>query len=417
MVLFTLLHLKIPFIRESLNAALKAVGKKIANHCEACHSAAAVSKGLIKDAGLKNQAELTMDGVSCDVCHSVKGHRHWQTPSHQPENCSLVLSPTRNDEDGPVLTKYGPFKPDEECGDDFHECKESALHMRSELCASCHQVYNYETHTPVEATYLEWKNGPYSINDIHCQDCHMVEIETFKKSADKLIRPEFEEYRHYFNGANYLLYYLTELAAKKVGDEDLADNVHHKYTMAIERLQAAAELEVSPIYRQNRLAEIKVRVHNRRAGHNLPTSLTNVRQMWLEVTVKDQSGNTLMSSGVVDKKGSLPENTRLFNSDGQDANHKFTMDPWEIHSFSRHDTIPPKGYRDVYYGISAPEGESVQVEIKLRYRQADQKVAEKILGLIPDNIHLESVYGLKEIPLLPIVDMVSQKLTFNGMVK
>ena len=27
---------------------------------------------------------------------------------------------------------------------------------------------------------------------------------------------------------------------------------------------------------------------------------------------------------------------------------------WKIISFSRHDTIPPKGYKDVYYGVTAP---------------------------------------------------------------
>ena len=92
--------------------------------------------------------------------------------------------------DGPVLTKYTAFPPEEGCGEGFHECVESPLHLTSELCASCHQVFHYETHTPLEATYTEWKNGPYAVNNIHCQDCHMVEIDTFKRSADEFIRPK-----------------------------------------------------------------------------------------------------------------------------------------------------------------------------------------------------------------------------------
>jgi hypothetical protein len=55
------------------------------------------------------------------------------------------------------------------------------------------------------------------------------------------------------------------------------------------------------------LVEIKVRVHNKRAGHHMPTSLTNIRQIWLEMTVKDQSGKVLMTTGTVGKDGSLPE--------------------------------------------------------------------------------------------------------------
>lgn len=403
---------KDPIYQGELNAALKAVGHEIANHCEACHTTAAVAKGEIKSTGLKDKSDLAMAGVSCDVCHSIKGHTGWQTPTHQPENCSLILSPAKDGKDGPVLTKYGPLKPSEECGEDFHECIESPLHMRSELCASCHEVYNYQTHTPIEATYTEWKKGPYSVNDIHCQDCHMVDIETFKRSADKLVRPAMDEYRHYFNGANYLLYYLTELAAKKAGDEELAANVHQKYEMAIQRLQAAAELTVTPVYQKENLTEIKVRVKNIRAGHNLPTSLTNVRQMWLEITATDSKGNVLMSSGTVDSEGNLPENIRIFNSDGQNSKFHFSMDPWEIQSFSRHDTIPPKGYKDVYYGILPSKNMPVTVEVKLRFRQADQKVAEKILGLLPNDIHLDAVYGLKKVPQLPIVDMVTKKVEF-----
>jgi len=408
------LAFKDPVYQGELNAAIKAVGHDIARQCEGCHTPAAMVQGEIKGAGLEGLSPLALAGVSCDVCHSVSGHTHWQTPYHQPENGSTILSPGRDTDDGPVLTKYGPFKPEEGCGEDFHQCVESPLHLESELCASCHQVFHYETHTPLEATYMEWKNGPYAANNIHCQDCHMVDIETFKRSADKLQRPGRDEYRHYFNGANFLVYHLAGLAAKKAGDEELAENVGKKYTMAIERLKAAAELEIDPIYQDVGLVEIRVRVKNVRAGHNLPTSLTNVRQMWLEVTAADSSGKVVMSSGKVDDKGKVEPNTRIFNSEGQNEGFHFAIDPWEIRSFSKHDTIPPRGYKDVYYGLAAPAGQKLTIVAKLRYRQADQKVAEKLLGLVPDDIHLEAVYGITKIPTLPIVDMVSKKVILNG---
>ena len=403
-----------PVYQGELNAAIKAVGHDIAKQCEGCHTPAAVVKGEIKGAGITGLSPLALSGVSCDVCHSISGHTHWQTPYHQPENGSFIMSPGKDTDDGPVLTKYGPFAPEEGCGEDMHECVESPLHLTSELCASCHQVFHYKTHTPLEATYMEWKNGPYAVNEIHCQDCHMVDTDTFKRSADTFVRPAREEYRHYFNGANFLVYYLNELAAKKAGNEELAANARQKFEMAVTRLQSAAEVEVSPIYRDNRLAEIKVRVKNIRAGHNLPTSLTNVRQMWLEVTAKDANGKVVMTTGTVDAKGKLPENVRMFNSDGQTDNFHFAIDPWEVQSFAKHDTIPPKGFKDVYYGLSAAKGTPLTVEVKLRYRQADQKVAEKLLGLVPDDIHLDAIYGITEVPILPVIDMVTKTVTVNG---
>lgn len=404
-----------PVYQGELNKAVAVAGHTIAKQCEGCHSAAGVVTGEIKGPGFKGLSDVAMAGVSCDICHSVKAHTGWETPYHQPENGSLVLSPGRAGADGPVLTKYGPYKGSEGCGEGFHECVETPLHKTTELCASCHQVHHYQTHSPLESTYLEWKNGPYAIKDIACQDCHMVDTETFLRSADKMQKPKRGEYRHYFNGANFLVYFLAEQAAKKAGDEELAANVHQKYEMAVARLKAAAHVDIYPVYRNKELAEIKVRVKNVRAGHNLPTSLTNVRQIWLEVTARDKNGKMIMTTGTVGPRGQLPENARLFNSEGMGKGLHFAIDPWEVIAFSRHETIPPKGYRDVYYGINPPAGGGpVTVEAKLRYRQAEQQVAELILSAVPEDINLEEIYGIKEVPILPVVDMVTASATIES---
>lgn len=402
-----------PIYQGELRLAIQSVGHEVARQCEGCHTPAAMVTGEVKGAGLTGLSPLAMAGVSCDVCHSIKGHTHWQTPARQPENGSFVLSPGKEMDGEVTLTKFGPFPPDKDCGGDFHQCVESPLHMQAELCASCHQVFHFQSHTPLEMTYAEWKNSTYAVKNIVCQDCHMVELETFKRSADTFQKPARNEYHHYFNGANFLLYHLIELAAKKAGDEKLAENARHKYNMAVERLRAAAELDITPVYKKGKLAEIKVRVNNRRAGHNLPTSLTNIRQMWLEVTATDSDGNILMASGQVDSKGKLPENTRRFNSDGMTENMHFAVDPWEIVAFSRHDTIPPKGYREVYYGLTTESEKPVTLTVRLRFRQADQKVAEKLLGNVPADINLGAIYGFTEIPAVPIIDMVEKTITIE----
>lgn len=408
------LAFKDPVYQGELNLAVKKVGHEISRQCEGCHSAAGMVTGEITKPGLAGLSPMALAGVSCDICHSVSGTTHWQTPSHEPENGSMILTPGIETKDGTILIKRGPFDPSEGCGEEFHDCEKSTLHLRAELCASCHQVYHYDAHFPLEATYLEWKHGPYAQNDILCQDCHMVDTETFLRTADTLEKPDKDNYHHYFNGANYLLYFLAGQAAVKAGDEQLAANIRQKYQMAVERLQAAAELEVSPVYGAKGLQEIKIRVRNIRAGHNLPTSLTNVRQMWLEVYVKDDLGRPLSSSGTLNDKSSLVENTRMFNSDGMGNDFHFAIDPWEVTAFSRHDTIPPRGYRDVYYGITAPESaNAVTVEARLRYRQADQTVAEKLLAAVPDDIDLQAVYGLTSVPQLPIVDMAVQSASFT----
>ncbi len=407
-----------PIYQGELNEGFKTVGHEVTRQCEGCHSPAGMVTGEVKKPGLKGLGPVALAGVSCDICHSISGVTHLKTPTHEPENGSFILTPGVDSRDGYQLIKRAPAKPSEDCGGGFHVCAESSLHLRSELCAGCHQVYHYESHFPLEATYLEWKHGPYAQKGIQCQDCHMVDTATFIRTADTFKRPDRSEYRHFFSGANYLLYFLAGQAAKKAGNKELASSLEKKYQMAVEKLKAAADLELFPVYRGGTLAEIKVRVKNVRAGHNLPTSLTNVRQLWLEVTAKEASGAVLSSSGGLQVTGSLDPEARMFNSEGMGTDFHFAIDPWDVTAFSRHDTIPPRGYKDVWFGVSPPKKPGmVTVEAKLRYRQADQKVAQKLLHQVPEDISLEKVYGITAVPALPVVDMAVKTASFKSSKK
>ena len=408
---------KDPIYQGELSLARKEAGHDTARLCEGCHTPAAVVTGEVKGTpDFKGLSPLAMAGVSCDVCHSIKDHTGWQTPYHQPENGSLILSPGLDRDGQAVLTKYGPMEPYEGCGDDFHTCVQSKLHTKSELCASCHQVFNPRTHTPLESTYQEWKEGAYSTQDIQCQDCHMVDTATFIRSADQFVKPASGEHLHYFNGANLLLYSMTANAAQRAGNEDLAANAREKYKMAEARLKAAAELEVSGEYSNGRLAEIHVRVKNVRSGHNLPTSLTNIREMWLEVTATDGAGKTIMSTGTVDDRGKIADGARIFNTVGQDRNFKYSIHPWEIETFSKKETIPPKGSRNVVYGINLEEKGPVTIHAKLQFRQASQSIAEKLYSLFPDPGLAEKTYGVKQLPMIPVVEMTSTTVVLKDQI-
>ena len=401
-----------PLYRGELSKAHKEADRGVTRQCEGCHTPAAFVKGEIKDASIEGISSLAMAGVSCDVCHSVSGHSHWETPAHQPGNGSLVLSPGKDTKDGgKELTKFGPLPVRGEGRAGFHVSIESPLHLRSKLCGGCHQIFHSRTHTPLESTYSEWKNGPYSARDIHCQDCHMVDTDTFQRSADDFVRPSTEEYRHYFNGVNFLMYSLSELAARKKGDNALADEANHKYEMAVARLKLAADLTIEPIQVDGMISEIKVTVKNLRAGHNLPTSLSTIRQLWLELTMEDAQGTVIYSTGTVTGMDPVPENARMFNSQGQDSTFRDTIDPWKITSFRRHTTIPPRGERTVYYGVPLKRisGGPTTVTVTLRYRQAAQEVVETFLSLAP-GFDTEKMYGLSNIPLVPIINLAEKRL-------
>lgn len=407
-----------PVYQGELNKGFKAVGHEVTRQCEGCHSPAGMVTGEIKGPGLKGLGAVALAGVSCDICHSISGVTHQQTPTGEPENGSFILSPGVDGGSGPQLVKRGPAKPAEGCGGGFHECRESRLHDQAELCAGCHQVYHYRDHFPLEATYLEWKHSPYAQKGIQCQDCHMVETGVFKRTADTMVRPNRSEYRHFFSGANYLLYFLAGEAAKKAGDRELVSALAKKYQMALEKLQSAADLEVFPVYRNGALAEVKVRVRNLRAGHNLPTSLTNVRELWLEVTARDASGVVVLSSGGFEGPGMLDPETRMFNSEGMGSDFHLAIDPWTVTAFSRHDTIPPRGYKDAWFGVGPVRKQGfVTVEARLKYRPASQQVARKVLKDVPEDISLENLYGISAMTAVPVVDMAVKKVVFESRKK
>jgi Zn-finger protein len=320
--------------------------------------------------------------VQCDVCHSIKSSTSLETDGHEPHNASFIIEPGK--------TKRGPFKD----GDSpHHDVAYSELHTSAEFCANCHHVFHPVNNFPIERTYDEWKNSVYSQNGIICQDCHMADVEdaveiarTMKKvkRAGKASNdgPDRDHiYKHNFDGANFTI-------------PGLLGYTKHSEA-ATKRLQSAAQLEViSPDeFKAGKMGGFKVKVTNVAAGHNLPTSLTEVRQMWLEVEVTDEAGKKILHSGWLDKEHNVDPDAAMFNAVSVDKDGKHTVKPWEIVRFESNTTIPPKGSAVQNYNFEIPSGTKGNLQVKaiLRYRSYPQAVANLLLG--------------KGAPVLPIVDM------------
>jgi hypothetical protein len=192
-------------------------------------------------------------------------------------------------------------------------------------------------------------------------------------------------FSHTFVGGNF---FVTKL---------LGADRHSK--IATKRLQSAAELELTlpEEVAGGELARMTVRVRNVGAGHNLPTSLTEVRQMWLDVSVRDRRGGEIYRSGALDSEHNLTEGAVVFRAEAADALGRHTMKPWEIVRFEYNTTIPPKGYADREFVFLVPQGTAgpLTTSVKLRYRSLPQKLANLLLG--------------EEAPAVPIVDMTTAR--------
>ncbi len=361
----------------------KATNGRFKNHCSGCHTPIGTINGTVKfDPNKGLHGGFTADpiaekGVSCDVCHSIIGTNFTKTATMEHGNGSFIIDPSD--------IKRGSLK---KSSSSFHKTAYSPLHTSSQFCGNCHNIFHPVNNFPIERTYDEWKYSIYAQKGIQCMDCHMVSVETAKRVADELKRPHDlikadtggfaaagGPYRkvvhdHQFVGGNAVV--TSALNGKK------SDN----YEASIKRLQSVASLKLSVEPAKYGLHKLNVKVTNERAGHNLPTSLTEVRQIWVEVFVTDDQNRELFRSGTMIKEtNELPEDTVIFNAHAVDKNGKHTAYPWEITRFLDVNTIPPKGYKYGKYAFNVPpDAKHVKVTARLHYRSFSQGLADLLLG-------------------------------------
>ena len=355
--------------------------------CAGCHTGiGTVSEEIVMKNGEFQVSDIAKKGVQCDLCHTVVESTFLETPTHEPQNASIVLEPGE--------TKRGPYKDAES---PFHETAYSELHTKSRFCANCHHVFHPVTNFHIERTYDEWKYSIYAQKGIQCQDCHMMPIEqaittsrTLKKQKNSgracATGPERDQvYTHEFVGGNFTI-------------TSLLDSSQHA-EIAKKRLKSAAELNLNPpdTVERGSLATVGVKVVNVGAGHNLPTSLTEVRQMWIELLVMDANDNIIYHSGKLDNEGNIDPRAKIFHAKSVDVEGKHTYKPWEINRFEYNYTIPPKGSNTTGYTFLVPQNVKgpLIARATLRYRSYPQSLANLLLG--------------KDTVTLPIVDMVQKE--------
>jgi hypothetical protein len=162
--------------------------------------------------------------------------------------------------------------------------------------------------------------------------------------------------------------------------------------MVEDRLRHAAKLEIlseDAPKGAGDLAAFRVRVHNVGAGHKLPTGLSEVREIWLDVTVTDNAGKVLLRSGEIGEGGGIDPTSAIFKTFlgiGK-TNVKLSCCFFAIgernkilsaERITRDRRILPKGYDEEKYAFRVPAGAAfpITVTVKLNYRSMSQAFAD-----------------------------------------
>lgn len=206
-----------------------------------------------------------------------------------------------------------------------------------------------------------------------------------RTTADAPERPDV--HAHLFVGGN------TNARLVGLGSEHAAE--------AVRRLQSAVEMGVGARAEGAGLA-ITVELTNVGAGHAIPTSITELRQVWIDLSVTDGAGREIFRSGAVDAEGRVDPQAVMYHSVLADENGVVTYLPWRAAKMVAEKLLHPKETARETYTAALPDGAKgpFRVRAVLRYRSAPQEV-------------LDALFGKGRLPI-ETVDMASAETTVSA---
>lgn len=237
------------------------------------------------------------------------------------------------------------------------------------LCKSCHNEFAPGTGANIVNTWDEWQNSSFATSADPdkrrgCIDCHMNPepgnggAPVAGQSTEN--GPVKERlYRHNFTGAQHQL----------VG---LRNPELEQESLALLRSSAALSARIEQIEQQDGQPDgpqrLVVRVTNVGAGHALPTGVADFRELWLELTVTDATGQVVLKSGQP-VEGAVPEDARLFRKVFGDAEGKpLGLKFWRYEKLLEDTRIPADGWRDEAWPLPADARGPFSADIKLNFR-------------------------------------------------
>ncbi len=358
-----------PFYQKEVLAASSDTQGIVDEFCSRCHTPIGVVSGEIPPIDGSGLSSIAREGVQCDICHVISG-------SNGTGNAPFVVSPGN--------VKWGPFDDSKSA---YHGSKYLELYTTSEYCGMCHYVTHPLNGLVVDDTYTVWKEGPYAKEGVVCQDCHMTSgITKFVANPGRAgsgAKKREHISTHEIVGGNAFI------------PEVLGEKGYGK--MAAERLEKAATLSIDSLQMGQRGDNISLNISitNSGAGHKIPTGVSEIRQMWLAVRVKDASGRQVYNTGDVNANGTVGD-AKIYNTVLGDAQGQPTLSFWLAQSILEDNRIPPRGTVSEKHTFRIPDDVTypLALDATLKYRSAPQDLIDHLFG---EKVH--------EVPVLSIAEM------------
>ncbi len=361
-------------------------GEELSRFCDSCHNPMEVTMGRINPITTVEPSDVQTEGLACVFCH---------TATHADANkgngaITFDLNKAYDNLSGAAI-----LASPKDHARAFGSAKTNELLKSAEFCGACHNERYYPPVTPsnkvlkAQSTYDEWKDSWYAKNDVTCQDCHMnYEPIKFIANLQNGIIEKPKKYSHNFWGGNHVLQdtslkekllFLRGGVLPGVDVKEYFRLIDKQKPITEKFLKAAARVEIVSSEIADNYLEVKVKVSNIGAGHNLPTGVVDQKHMWLELKVVDQNGKVIYDNGASDRDKDVVIWAERF----LDKNGKVIMDHMTFKTADiilTRPTIPPRGHQIITYKVPLKDGVQVaNLEANLWYKIAYEELIIKTL--------------------------------------
>jgi hypothetical protein len=276
---------------------------------------------------------LSMDGVSCSVCHQIDSANFGEEASFSG---GFEVAPQ-----GTPRKAFGPYEIDRgrtrvmESANGYVPTASGHI-QSSELCATCHTLHTHSLgpdgsttgRLPEQTPYLEWQHSAYASSQ-SCQSCHMPGEDEPVAVSSVLPTPREEVSRHTFRGGNFFIPRMLLAKRGELGVEALPLELEQTARSAREHLeQEAASLSVQNLSVDGDTVAFAIEVVNH-AGHKLPSAYPS-RRAWLHVTVRDGARQAVFESGAPKNDGSITGNDNDVDPRAYEPHHTMIRSPGQV---------------------------------------------------------------------------------------
>ena len=422
-----------PWYLKNVNSLIDEKGVQYARHCEGCHNPVALLSGDLSQ-GMPKKRPFEDEGVTCSTCHSIVSTDSTGTGSYVMGTPAVLV-----DEAGAPITR--PVSDAEILAhlDRHSKAVMRPLYQTAEFCAACHKAAiprsldDYKWLRAI-SLYDEWQGAsftkqsplPFYRKDVvsTCQTCHMVR-EPLPTGAIDPGAKDGQLISHRWAAGNTLIpqYYKFDEQAEKVvaflKNASDGKGVLNVDIFALEKENAAAtaadQVLVAPLgltafsLTPGETLVAGVVIQNKGIGHSFIPEQRDFYEAWVDFTVKDASGKTLVESGFIQPDGNLDPSahsftSRLINVKGE-LNDLHQI--WHNRVLAYNNALQSGRSQLVRYRFRLPKDITGQISLtaSVRYRRFNQHFIDYAI----------TQTGQKEpkpYPM-PIVDMASETRTFK----